>query len=90
MQAVLSSAQHPENGQVTVPLPIPSKKYDALIEALESLGVGDALRQDCHVVKLTSQYGILERLEGQSVNVDELDYLAKRLGSFCAGENAKF
>ncbi len=90
MQAVLSSAQHPENGQVTVPLPISGKEYDALIEALESLGVGDALRQDCRVVKLTSDYGILERLEGHSVNVDELDYLAKRLGSFCAGENAKF
>ncbi len=90
MQAVLSSAQHPENGQVTVPLPIPSEEYDGLVEALESLGIGDALRQDCQVVKLTSQYGILERLEGQSVNVDELDYLAKRLDSFCTGEDAKF
>ncbi len=42
------------------------------------------------MVKLTSHYGILERLEGQGVNVDELDYLAKRLDSFCTGEDAQF
>lgn len=33
---------------------------------------------------------ILKRPEGSSVNIDELDFLAKRLESFGAGEDAKF
>ena len=31
-----------------------------------------------HVVGLESRYPVLDRLEGTVVNVDELDYLAKR------------
>lgn len=33
-----------------------------------------------------SNYSILNRLVTQSVNVEELDYLAKRLDSFSKGE----
>ena len=46
LKAVLSSAQHPEYGQITVPFPIPDEKYDRMIELLEPLEIGDALRQD--------------------------------------------
>ena len=49
LKAVLSSAQHPEYGQITVPFPIPDEKYDRMIELLEPLEIGDALRQDCRV-----------------------------------------
>lgn len=37
LKAVLSSAQHPEYGQITVPFPIPDEKYDRMIELLEPL-----------------------------------------------------
>lgn len=32
LKAVLSSAQHPEYGQITVPFPIPDEKYDRMID----------------------------------------------------------
>lgn len=32
LKAVLSSAQHPEYGQITVPFPIPDEKYDRNLE----------------------------------------------------------
>lgn len=56
LKAVLSSAQHPEYGQITVPFPIPDEKYDRMIELLEPLEIGDALRQDCRVDELDSFY----------------------------------
>ena len=90
LKAVLSSAQHPEYGQITVPFPIPDEKYDRMIELLEPLEIGDALRQDCRVDELDSFYTVLNRLVGSLVNFDELDYLAKRLDSSDINEAAKF
>ena len=81
LRAVLSYPMHPEHGVVTVPFPIPQEEYDHTMELLEGIDIGDVLRQDCHVVELDSRYPILKRLEGSAVNVDELDYLAKRLDS---------
>jgi len=90
IKAVLSNAQHPEYGQVTVPFPVPDEEYDHTVEMLESLGIGGALRQDCQVDELDSHYSVLKQLEGKSIDLDELDYLVKRLDSFCEGEDAQF
>lgn len=90
IKAALVSPNHPEYGTATVPFPIPSEDYDRTMELLEGLGIGDPLRQDCQVDELDSNYSVLKRLEGRPVNVDELDYLAKRLDSFCTGEDAQF
>ena len=90
IKAALASKEHPGYGMVTVSFPIPRDEYDHTIELLEGLGVGDPLGQDCQVTGLDSSYPVLKRLEGQQVNMDELDYLAKRLDSFCNGEDAKF
>lgn len=90
IKAVLTSLSHPEYGEVTIPFPIPEEEYDHTMELLDGLGIGDALAQDCHVMELDSLYPTLKRLEGAAVNVDELDYLAKRLDSFCKGENDQF
>ncbi len=90
IKAVLSNTQHPQYGQTTIPFPIPNEEYDQTIEMLEALKMGDALRQDCRVDGLDSRYSVLNRLVGKSVNVDELDYLSKRLDSFDAGENLQF
>ena len=90
IQAVLSNAQHPEYGQITIPFPIPKEDYDHTIELLEPLGIGDTLRQDCKVDDLDSFYTVVNALIGKSVTLDELDYLAKRLDSFDDGEAAQF
>lgn len=90
MQAVLGNASHPEYGVATIPLPIPREQYDHCIELLETLGIGNARERDCKVMELDGPFPVLKRLEMLTVNLDELDYLAKRLDSFSTGENAQF
>ena len=82
IQVVLSNARHPEYGQFTIPFPIPQDAYDDMVEALKNMEIGDPILQDCHVDELESSYSILKRLEKTNLNLDELDYLAKRLDSF--------
>ena len=88
--AVLSNPAHPEYGVATIPFPIPDEQYSQVMERLEALEIGDAVRQDCRVDELINSYPILRRLELTAVNVDELDYLAKRLDSFVSEEAAQF
>ncbi len=40
IKAVLSNAQHPEYGQVTIPFPVSDEEYDHTVEMLEPLGIG--------------------------------------------------
>ena len=63
---------------------------DDTVAALASLGIGDPVGRDCRVDELNSSFLILKRLEKVAVNVDELDYLAKRLDSSDINEAAKF
>ena len=90
MQAVLSNAAHPEYGVATIPFPIPREQFDHCIELVEALELGNTFAQDCHVDEIRSAWPVLNRLEGKVVNLDELDYLAKRLDSFDVGEAAQF
>lgn len=90
MQAVLSNAGHPEYGVATIPFPIPRGQFDHCIELVETLEIGNASIRDCHVDEIRSAWPVLTRLEGNVVNLDELDYLAKRLDSFDVGEAAQF
>ena len=90
MKAEVSSKAHPEYGQATIPFPIPDSQYDSVIDLLEAMDIGSPTAQDCRVDGLDTEYPILNRLVAQSVNVDELDYLAKRLDSFCQSEVEKF
>ena len=90
-QAVLSNPHKPELGVATVPLPIPMKEYDRTMELLKSLGIGAVFNQDCHINGVTGEWAsALHSLKNQSVNVDELDYLIKRLESFWGDEPAQF
>lgn len=89
-KAILSSQASLGYGQATIHFPIPDSDYDLVIRMLEDIGIGSPTAQDCRVVGLESAYPILNRLNTQSVNVDELDYLAKRLDSFSDGEDAQF
>ena len=89
-QAILSNPSHPEYGVATIPFPIPHDQYAHCIELLEALEIGDALKTDCKVEKIDSFYDVLKRVEMLTVNVEELNYLAKRLDSFDTGEAAQF
>ena len=90
LKAVLSNREHPEYGVVTLPCPIPEDEYKHCLELLSELEIGDVHRQDCKIDEIDSWYKTLKQLEGSSANVDELDYLARRLDSFCEGEAEKF
>ena len=90
IKAVLSNPQHPECGQITIPFPIPVDQYDQTIEMLQGMELGDFTDRDCTVDEVDSHYSVLGTLNGTLVNVDQLDYLAKRLDSFCAGEDTQF
>ena len=90
IQAVLSNPSHPEYGVATIPFPIPRDQYTYCMELLAALEIGDAVKTDCKVEKIDSFYTILKRTEMLTVNVEELNYLAKRLDSFDTGEAAQF
>ena len=90
IQAVLSNPSHPEYGVATIPFPIPRDQYAHCMELLEALEIGDAVKADCNVEKIDSFYTVLKRTEMLTVNVEELNYLAKRLDSFDTGEAAQF
>ena len=90
IRAVLSNPSHPEYGVATIPFPIPHDQYAHCMELLEALEVGDAVKADCKVEKIDSFYTVLKRTEMLTVNVEELNYLAKRLESFDTGEAAQF
>ena len=90
MSAVLSNPSHPKYGVATIPFPIPRDQYAHCMELLEALEIGDAIKVDCKVEKIDSFYTVLKRAEMLTVNVEELNYLAKRLDSFDTGEAAQF
>ena len=90
IRAVLGNPNHPEYGVATIPFPIPRDQYAHCVELLEALEIGDAVKTDCKVERIDSFYTVLKRTEMLTVNVEELNYLAKRLDSFDTGEAAQF
>ena len=90
IRAVLSNPSHPEYGVATIPFPIPHDQYARCMELLEALEIGDAVKTDCKVQAIGSFYTVLKRAEMLTVNVEELNYLAKRLEGFGTGEAAQF
>ena len=79
IKATLYSKTDPALGSVTIQFPIHRKEYDQVLEQLEPLDIGSPLDQNCQIEMLDSHYPILKRLEETLVNLDELDYLDKRL-----------
>ena len=90
IHAVLGNPNHPEYGVATIPFPIPHDQYAHCMELLEALEIGDAVKADCQVQEINSFYSVLKRTEMLTVNVEELNYLAKRLDGFDMGEAAQF
>lgn len=90
MIAVLKNREHPEYGELSLPLPIKASEYDHTMDMLADLGIGDVLKRDCEIIELSRTFPILRQLEGCEVNIDELDYLAKRLESFEGDQDLQF
>lgn len=89
-QTVLSNKDHMEYGVVTVPFPIPEGQYADITRMLEVLHVGSELSPDCMVESVEGDWPVLNVLTGQEINLDELDYLAKRLDGFSPYEKVQF
>ena len=86
----MENSSHPEYRVVRIPFPIPRESYDTYMEKLRQMEIGDVREKDCKIVSILSDYAVLRQIAGLNVNVDELDYLAKRLESFDVGEAAQF
>lgn len=88
-RAILNANEHGE--PVSADFPISKSVYADTITKLQQRSMGDVVNQDCRVEEIISSvFPVLRRLEGETVNVDELDYLSKRLDSFDAGEAVQF
>lgn len=89
IKAALYNADHLEYGLVTIPFPIPQDQYNDTIKMLEALDIGDPRAKDCMVEEIEGCVPSLKCLEGHRINVDEFDYLVKRLDGFSDGEDRK-
>lgn len=90
LQAILRNGQHPEYVKAAIPFPIPDEEYAPCIELLYALEIGNLTKRDCIVQKLQSDFPVLERLEMVNIILEALDYLVKRLDSFCDQKSAQF
>ncbi|MDD3229889.1 MAG: antirestriction protein ArdA [Oscillospiraceae bacterium] len=89
-QAVLFNRQHPEYGVATIPFPIEGENYAAIMELLEPMEIGNAVQRDCRIEEIRGGLSVLKQMEMTEANLDELDYLAKRLDSFDKYELTQF
>lgn len=90
IHTVLGNSAHPEYGVASIPFPISTEEYPRIIEMLRAIEVGDVLKPDCHIAEIESPLPVLECLEDTDINVDDLDYLAKRLDSLSDHELQQF
>ena len=90
LKATICNKAHPAYGAVSLPFPIKLEEYDENLKMLDALGIGDPIEQDCFVDEIESPHLILERLKGNRINLDELDFLAKQLNRFSEREMVDF
>ena len=81
---------HPQYGVATIPFPNKNSDYESTMDLLEPLEIGNALKRDCRIEEIRSELSALKQLERTNANLDEIDYLAKRLDSFDEYEKAQF
>ena len=76
---------------VTITFPIPEDQYEQAILALEKSQIGDARVQDCLIDNVRAvNCPALVRMAGTLANVDELDWLGRKLESFDRYELLQF
>ena len=90
-EATLKNRHQPELGTLTITFPIPEERYENVILALKKLQMGDERKQDCCVESIHAPNGpALCRMSGTLANVDELDWLGKKLESLDKYELLQF
>jgi hypothetical protein len=88
---IRATIHNPERGETNaVRVDFPIRDYEKTYDVLRTMGIGSATLRDCRVSSLESEYPVLNALSGADVNVDELDFLAKRLDSFSDREEVQF
>lgn len=94
IDVTLRRADRPNGTTVKLSFPM---EDDAMMRELELIGVGNSLTPDCHVLAVEKDSGVgnralpvLQRLRGTNINVDELNFLARRLDGFTQDEIDKF
>lgn len=90
IKAGIENPERPEYGSVTITFPIPETEYDKTVRLLSELDIGHTADRDCRIKEIDSCAIVLKKLDGSCVNVDDLDYLAKRLDSFDGYEMEQF
>ena len=82
-EAKLKSRSQPELGALAVTFPIPEERYEMMTFALQDRKIGDVRKQDCCIESIHApNCPTLLRMTGTMANVDELDWLGKKLESF--------
>lgn len=90
-EATLRNRSQPEPETLTVTFPIPEERYENVIFALKKLQIGDAEKQDCRIDSIRApDCPALCRMNGTLANVDELDWLGRKLESFDRYELLQF
>ena len=90
-EATLRNRSQPELETLTVAFPIPEERYENVIFALKNLQIGDAGKQDCCIDSIRApDCPALCRMSGTLANVDELDWLGRKLESFGRYELLQF
>ena len=90
-EATLRNRSQPELGSLTISFPIPEERYENVIFALKNLQIGDAGKQDCCIDSIRApDCPVLCRMTGTLANVDELDWLGRKLESFDRYELLQF
>lgn len=90
IHTVLGNREHPDYGVASIPFPIPNEDYPRIIGMLNAIEIGVVHNSDCYIEEINSPLPVLKCLEATEVNVDELDFLAKRLDSFTDYELSQF
>jgi len=90
-EATLKNRHQPELGTLTITFPIPEEQYENVILALKKLQLGDESKRDCCIDSIHApNCPALRRMNGTLANVDELDWLGKKLESFDQYELLQF
>ena len=90
LKATLSNEAHPEYGAVSLSFPVAMEEYEDDLKKLNELEIGSPLERDCLIDEIESPHQILERLKGNRINLDELDFLANQLSRFSEQEMVDF
>ena len=90
MEVLLCNPSNLDYGSVTIPLPIPDAEYERCIRMLEEIEIGDVTAHDCYLDQIHDALPVLSVLEDTMINIDELDFLARRLEGLDETELAEF